>query len=267
MFFHEGVLQLRSRRERPLVDLRIGRHELNLGSGRLISSRDLPNVQQNLDGVRLLVSAIPWQVNVVALKYSENSHGIFDNYPDHAFSVRGIYSTRHNHRDDAPTLDIYYLGMDHKLSTFQGGSGREQRHTVGVRLAGTRGHWDHDSEAMFQFGTFTYRPIRAWTVTSNSGYTISSRKGKEIDYRPGIDGGIASGNHNSTKGTFGTFNALFPKGSYFGAANFMGPYNIQDICPGLRITMPQRRILAPRIRIAPPLRLARTRYLSPWPEP
>jgi hypothetical protein len=243
LFFHEGFLQLRSGRERPLVDLRIGRHELNFGSGRLISSRDLPNVQQNLDGVMLLVSPLPWQVNVLALKYSENNHGIFDDYPDHAFSVWGIYATRHDHRDDAPTLDIYYLGIDHKVATFQAGSGREQRESVGVRLAGARGHWDHDSEAVFQFGTFAYRPIRAWTVTSNSGFTIRSRKGQEIDYRLGFDGGIASGNHNPTKGAFGTFNALFPKGAYFGEANFIGPYNIQDIRPSLRVTMPQRRIV------------------------
>jgi Alginate export len=243
LFFHEGFLQLRSGRERPLVDLRIGRHELNLGSGRLISSRDLPNVQQNFDGVRVLVSPASWQVNFLALKYSESNHGIFDDYPDPAFSVWGIYATRHGHRDEATTLDIYYLGIDHKVATFQAGSGREQRESVGVRLAGTRGHWDHDSETVFQFGTFAYRPIRAWTVTSNSGYTIRSRPRQEIDYRLGLDGGIASGNHNPTEGTFGTFNALFPKGAYFGEANFIGPYNIQDIRPSLRVTMPQRRIV------------------------
>ena len=243
LFFHEGFLQLRSGRERPLVDLRIGRHELNLGSGRLISSRDLPNVQQNFDGVRLLVSPLPWQVNVLALKYSENNQGIFDDYPNHAFSMWGIYATRHDHRNDAPTLDIYYLGIDDKVATFQVGSGREQRESVGVRLADVRGHWDSDSEAVFQFGTFAYRPIRAWTVTSNSGYTIRSRKGREIDYRMGLDAGMASGNHNPTTGAFGTFNALFPKGAYFGQANFIGPYNIQDVRPSLRVTIPQRRIV------------------------
>jgi hypothetical protein len=243
LFFHEASLQIRSSRERPLVDLRIGRHELNLGSGRLISPRELPNARQNFDGVRLLVSPGSWQVNVLALKYSENNHGIFDDYPDHAFSIWGIYATRRDHRDGARRLDIYYLGIDHKVATFQAGSGREQRESVGVRLADVRGPWDSDSEAIFQFGTFAYRPIRAWTVTSNSGYTIRSSKGQEIDYRLGLDAGIASGNHKPTQGAFGTFNALFPKGAYFGEANFIGPYNIQDIRPSLRVTLPQRRIV------------------------
>jgi Alginate export len=243
LFFHEGFLQLRNRRERPFVDLRIGRHEFNFGSGRLISSRDLPNVQQNFDGVRLLISPASWQINFLALKYSKNNPGIFDDYPDHAFSVWGMYATRHANREGAPTLDIYYLGIDHKVAIFQIGSGREQRESIGVRLTGTRGHWDHDSEAIFQFGTFAYLPIRAWTVTSNSGYTIRSGKGQETDYRLGLDAGIASGNHNPAQGTFGTFNALFPKGAYFGEANFIGPYNIQDVRPSLRVTMPQRRIV------------------------
>jgi hypothetical protein len=135
------------------------------------------------------------------------------------------------------------LGINHKVATFQTGSGREQRESVGVRLAVPRGHWDSDSEAVFQFGTFADRPIRAWTATSNSGYTIRSRKGQPTDYRLGLDAGIASGNHNPTTGTFNTFNALFPKGAYFGEANFIGPYNIQDIRPSLRVTMPRRRIV------------------------
>jgi len=243
LFFHQGFLQFRSGRELPLVDLRVGRHELNLGSGRLISSRELPNIQQNFDGVRLLVSPRPWQVNLLALKYSESNQGIFDDYPNHALSVWGVYATRHHHRDAAPTLDIYYLGIDQKVATFQAGSGGEQRESIGVRLADVRGHWDSDSEAIIQFGTFADRPIRAWTVTSNSGYIISSRKGQEIDYRLGLDAGIASGNHNPSKGAFGTFNALFPKGAYFGEANFVGPYNVQDIRPSVRVTIPQRRIV------------------------
>ena len=155
----------------------------------------------------------------------------------------GIYATRHDHPDDAPTLDVYYLGIDHKVATFQAGSRREQRESVGVRLADLRRHRDSDSEGVIQLGTFADRPIRAWTVTSNSGYTIRSQKGQEIDYRVGLDAGIASGNHNPTQGAFGTFNALFPKGAYFGEANFIGPYNIQDVRPSLRVTIPRQRIV------------------------
>jgi hypothetical protein len=135
------------------------------------------------------------------------------------------------------------LGIDRKLATFQPGSGREQRESVGVRLAEVREHWDTDSEAVFQFGTFAYRPIRAWTMTSNSGYTIRPQKGQEIDYRLGLDVGTASGNHNPTQGSFGTFNALFPKGAYFGEANFIGPYNIQALRPSLRVAIPHQRLV------------------------
>ena len=93
MFFHEGFLQLRSGRERPLVDLRIGRQELNFGSGRLISSRDLPNVKQNFDGVRLLVSPVSWQVNFLALKYPKNTPGILDDYPSRILRLGNLCDT------------------------------------------------------------------------------------------------------------------------------------------------------------------------------
>ncbi|MEG9433723.1 alginate export family protein [Terriglobus sp. ADX1] len=80
-------------------------------------------------------------------------------------------------------------------------------------------------------------------MTTNSGYTIRSQKGREIDYRVGLDAGVASCNHNPTQGAFGTFNALFPKGAYFGEANFIGPYNIQDVRPSLRVTISHQRIV------------------------
>lgn len=184
---------------------------------------------------------VPWQFNVLALKYSENNAGILDDYPDHSFSVWGVYATRHIHRNEVPALDLYYLGIDHKRSTFQAGSGREQRQAVGLRFAGVRGNWDHDSEAIFQFGDFASRPIRAWTATTNSGYTFRPRQ--KIEYRVGLDSSIASGNHNPTKGAFGTFNALLPKGAYFGEANFIGPHNIQVVRPSVRVTIPRKRVV------------------------
>jgi Alginate export len=64
-----------------------------------------------------------------------------------------------------------------------------------------------------------------------------------MSYRIAVDAGIASGNHNLGHVAFGTFNALFPKGAYFGSANFIGPYNVQVIRPSLRITSPSKRIV------------------------
>lgn len=239
LFVHEAFLQVRNRRSEPSVDLRIGRQDLSFGAGRFIGFRELPNVQQNFDGVRLIASERDWHLNLLAFKPSVNSPGIFDDSSDHASSVWGVYATK-EHKLSA--LDLYYLGIDRKTSTFQAGTGREQRQTLGVRFTDLRHGWDHDSEAAFQFGTFSERPIRAWTITTYTGYTFINRS-SQMSYRIAVDAGIASGNHNPSHGSFGTFNALFPKGAYFGSANFIGPYNVQVIRPSLRITSPSERLV------------------------
>jgi hypothetical protein len=100
---------------------------------------------------------------------------------------------------------------------------------------------DQDSEAAFQLGAFAGRPIRAWTATTYAGYTFTGSS--QMKYRTAVDAGVASGNHNPSSGSFGTFNALFPKGAYFGYANFVGPYNVQVIRPSLRITSPSERLI------------------------
>lgn len=239
LFVHEGFLQLRNRPEKPSLDLRLGRQDLNFGAGRLVGFRELPNVQQNFDGVRFIASVDLWQMNFLVFTPSINSPGVFDDSPDHASSVWGVYA---NKKHEQASLDLYYLGIDRKVATFQAGTGREKRHTLGIRFAGSRHGWDHDSETAFQFGTFAARPIAAWTVTTYTGYTFGGHSG-QISYRLAVDAGIASGNHNPTSGVFGTFNALFPKGAYFGYANFVGPYNVQVVRPSFRITSLSKHIV------------------------
>lgn len=238
LFVHEAFLQIRDRSKDPSIDLRLGREDLSLGAGRLIGFRELPNVQQNFDGVRLIASTHDWHVSLLAFRPSVNAIGVFDDPPDHSSSIWGAYATK-GHEQSA--LDLYYLGIDRKTATFQVGTGREQRDTLGIRYAKVQRGWDYDSEAAFQFGTFLGRPIRAWTATTYTGYTFKSLS-RQTSYRVAIDAGIASGNHNNNHGAFGTFNALFPKGAYFGYANFIGPYNVQVIRPSLRVTSLSTRI-------------------------
>jgi hypothetical protein len=240
LFVHQGFLQFRSRVDRPAFDLRVGRQDLSFGAGRLIGKRELPNVQQNFDGVLLNLAAGTWQTSVLAFRPSINAIGVFDDAPDHASSLWGVYAT--DKQTSNTTLDLYYLGFDRKSATFQGATGREQRETLGIRYAGERRSLDHDSEFAYQFGSLANRSIQAWTVTTYTGFTMRSKQNGTA-FRVAIDTGIASGNHNPDRGTFGTFNALFPRGAYFGYANFIGPYNVQVIRPSFRITSPASRLV------------------------
>jgi hypothetical protein len=73
------------------------------------------------------------------------------------------------------------------------------RHSVGARSFGTAGDWHWNIEGVAQFGRFAGDRIGAWTL--------------------------------------GTFNALFPKGKYFGELSPVGPSNIVSVNPRLAVTV------------------------------
>ena len=189
--------------------LRAGRQELSFGADRLVSIREGPNVRQNFDGFRLTLHKGGWDADLLATKYSENNPGVFSDPPNHAYSFWGLYTT---HRFSPRTgVDLYYLGTDHKKATFQIGTAREQRETVGARAFGGAGKFDYDTEGVFQFGRFGGGDIRAFGFGESAGWTVGSGSGKEHT-RIGLEGGVASGDRNPNDHTLGTYNALFPKG-------------------------------------------------------
>jgi hypothetical protein len=106
----------------------------------------------------------------------------------------------------------------------------ETRHTVGTRLWGGTGGWDYDTEGNFQFGEFGTRDIRAWTLASNTGYTLHQIWGKP---RLGLQADAASG--GGPTGTLRTFDPLFPKNAYFTEASINWPTNFIDVYPSVTI--------------------------------
>jgi hypothetical protein len=241
LFLHQAFVELRSNAVKRRLRLRVGRQELSFGSSRLIGIRDGPNVRQSFDGVRLTWNPEAWNVDAIAMKPVDNNMGVFDDSHAHAYSFWGVYATHPLLARSNTKIDIYYFGIDRKMAAFQAGTGREQRQTVGTRVSGTNRAIDHDTEIIFQLGTFAGRPIRAWAVSIDTGYTFA-RSSSLLTSRIGFDSGIISGNRNPTSGTFGTFNALFPKGSYFGEAQLVGPYNVQVVRPSIRFVLPRQKL-------------------------
>jgi Alginate export len=94
----------------------------------------------------------------------------------------GIYATR-SLRDFLPSLpngmaDFYYLGFFDAAATYNSGTGRELRHTIGSRFFGSKevrgGTFDWNYEAILQFGSFDSQrgngSILAWSVGTETGY-------------------------------------------------------------------------------------------------
>jgi len=87
-------------------------------------------------------------------------------------------------------------------------------------------------------GKFGRGNIRAWTVGSDIGYTFRS-----VQFRPrlGLKADTASGDRDRSNRNLQTFNALFPRGQYFGDVGLIGLANLTDINPSVEIHITDRR--------------------------
>ena len=226
---------------RKLV-LRIGRQEIALGSSRLVSFREGPNVRQSFDGFRLSLCEMGWSVDVLATKPVETNVGFFDDAPDHARSFWGIYAVHSVPFLPKATADIYYLGLDRKRAHFDQGTEREIRHSIGARVSRPVGGVDYNFEALYQWGAFGPGHISAWTVASDTGYTV-----KDIAWKPrlSLKADVASGDKDPNNPDLQSFNPLFPKGAYFGEDSLIGPVNFFDLHPTAELHISKAFTLMP----------------------
>src|SRR5262249_11353323 len=124
------------------------------------------------------------------------------------------------------------LGLRRDRATFNQGTGREERHSVGTRIWGSHDGWDYNWELVAQFGTFGSGDIHAWTVASDTGYRWSRLLLKP---RIGLKANISSGDRDPASAGLQTFNALFPRGGYFSEAALIGPANLVDLHPSITL--------------------------------
>jgi hypothetical protein len=211
---------------RRSLTVRLGRQEMDLGSSRLVSAREGPNVGPSFDAVRAILQARRWRIDGFVSRPVLAETGVFDDHPDTRRTFWGVYAV---HRSDTARsgVDVYYLGLNHKGAQFDQGTADELRHTIGVRIWGTRGRLDYNFEPIWQGGTFGGDVIRAWTVASDTGWQLSDTG----HLRLGCRADVTSGDRNRTDGTLGTFNPLFPTGAYFSRVDPVGPYNHMDLHP------------------------------------
>src|SRR5215469_11170246 len=130
--FEAGFLDVGAGGEQDWIALRVGRQELNYGIGRLVAVREGPNVRQSFDGFKIMSRVGPWHIDAFAVRPAFDRFGFFDNTPDNQTGFWGIYSTRPLRRN--VSMDLYYLGINTKQTTYQRGTAHELRHTLGARL-------------------------------------------------------------------------------------------------------------------------------------
>jgi hypothetical protein len=209
---------------------RLGRQELEYGSGRLIDVRNGPNLRLSFDAARLLWHTQNWEVDGWWGRPVLNRLGVFDDIPDPARQFWGIYAVGPLPLLPKGNVDLYCLGFENKDAVYVQGPGYELRNTLGTRLWGKPLPWEYNVEYDWQFGTFNAGTIEAWTAAHAIRYNFSDLPLKP---RLGLRFDFTSGDNNKATANLQTFNPLFPSGEYFNLLNPVGPLNLIDLHPTL----------------------------------
>ncbi|TDU31856.1 alginate export protein [Panacagrimonas perspica] len=215
------------------TQLRVGRQEWTLGSGRLVSVRDGPNIRRAFDAVQLRgrIGATPWRAFLG--RPVRNRDGSFDDREDRSQHLGGFemslpLSTA------AGTLELYALDYRHDDAEFSSGNARERRRSVGARWHARGPVFDFNTEAVVQDGEWGDASIRAWTLASDAGWQVplGSRHA-----RVGLKADVASGDGDPDDSRLQTFNALYPNPSYFSDAALIAPANLIDLQPNVGLPL------------------------------
>jgi hypothetical protein len=226
--FHQGFMEFRwPLQKQSEWIVRIGRQEFSYGSQRLVAVRDGPNNRQAFDGVKLIYNARNMSSSLFYSYYVVARTGIFNDSFNPNTKFWGVYTVI-NSVPVIKNIDLYYLGIWKAATIFDDGSGKELRHSLGMRIWAVNNGWQYDVEAVYQFGKFSSSTISAWTASSNISYTFFHSLLKP---QFGLKTELISGDKNYGDSRLNTFNPLFPRGAYFGLAAVIGPSNLADIHP------------------------------------
>ncbi|KAF2514756.1 alginate export family protein [Flavobacterium zhairuonense] len=231
---HQGFIDINlfSERNKQLI-FRAGRQELSYGSQRLVAVRDGPNNRQSFDAAKAIFGYNNYHADLFYSHYVVAQDGIFDDYSNKKRQFWGSYFVI-NKIPAIKNIDLYYLGYERANANFDDASGKELRHSVGTRIWGKYKEWRYDAEAVYQFGDVASKDIKAWTVSLNTGYRLST-----VVLKPefGIKVELISGDKTNGDTKLNTFNPLFPRGAYFGLASVIGPSNLVDFHPSISLEL------------------------------
>ena len=227
LYLEEGWLAV------PLGDpkngsrIKAGRQLFSFGTGRLVSSRLGPNIPLSFDGLKMEWKQPGYKVDLFAGSPVKSNNRVFGEVSGRDL-LWGAYATRPWNKNHS--ADFYLLGTHRSEFPFQGVKGKEDRYSLGTRLFGSKGPWDYNVELVYQAGRFDSKPISAWTIATDNGWTLDQGGWKP---RLGLKCDVASGGDGTH--TVRTFHPLYPNFSYFSEAALISPSNLVDINPSLTL--------------------------------
>ena len=210
--------------------LRVGRQEIEFGSGHIIGESEGLNIRRAFDGFRFTYKHGRWTWN------STLTHPVLlrpDAYaiPNHQQTEWGAGFIRATERGG---WGSYYIALNRKIGSFNGKVGQEVRHTLGTRIWDKKSIFDYDADFIFQTGTFATGNIYAGAISTNDGLTL-----RRLKFQPrfGVRFDYATGDSSRTSGNLNTFNPLFPNPTYSSLSALLGPSNVIDLGPTIRFAL------------------------------
>jgi hypothetical protein len=215
-----------------LVRLRIGRQQFAFDLQRFVSARDGPNVRQSYDAIW---GDYEWSALRLSGFYSQPVQSrdtrAFDNFSSRHLTYGGMRAEYEF--SEHISVSAYVSEFRQDNARFPSISGNERRSILDVRFAGGASGFDWDAEAMGQGGVIAEESVRAWAIGTRAGYTID---GLNWTPRVGLQFDAASGDSDSHDSRMGTFNPLFPNGSYLTLAGYTGYTNFIHLKPSLTLS-------------------------------
>ena len=222
------------------VRLRIGRQEIEFGTGHIIGESEGLNIRRAFDGFRFTFKHGRWTWN------STLTHPVLlrrDTYaiPDHKQTEWGAGFTRAREHGG---WSGYYIGLNRKRALFNGKAGQEIRDTLGSRLWNQGTLFDYNTDFIFQTGSFAGGYILAGAISSNDGITLHKLP---LQPRLGVRFDYATGDSDRAGPNLNTFNPLFPNPMYSSLSALLGPSNLTDVGPTIRLTLNSKTAISPEM--------------------
>ena len=210
---------------------RVGRQDFAFDLQRYVSSRDGPNVRQSFDAAWADWETADWRFIAFAsepVQYKDEHD--FDDSSNGTFRFHTVRVERHVLGTNE--LSAYWSLYERGSARYGDAVGHERRNAYDVRFAGSLQELDWDTEGMVQSGRVGTSAIRAWSIGTRAGYTLSA-----VPWRPrvGLQFDASSGDKRRGDNTEGTFNPLFPNGYYFTLASYTGDTNLLHLKPSVTL--------------------------------
>ncbi|MBQ0769594.1 MAG: alginate export family protein, partial [Bizionia sp.] len=204
----------------------LGRQNMRLGSGRLVDVREGPNVRLSFDIAQLQYKDENTELTGFYAIPVRQQLGVFDNDSFQTNeTLSAVYWTQN--WTDKTNTDIYIFYKEEANKTWNKSTANDNRIALGLRHFGTWKGLNYNNEFVYQLGTFGNEDITAWTVSFN----IEKEFNVATPFTLGIKTEAISGDKNNNDNILNSFDALYPRGAYFGRVARFGPSNLVDVHP------------------------------------